>query len=155
VGISLLVFLPIAAPFTAKRATGKCLKIRVHSKIPKSALLELTAETAARYLENLKERNVAPSTHALERLTELEEPMPALPTEADRILETLDRIGSPATMAMAGPRYFGFVIGGSLPGAPGGELVGRRVGPMPRPVRGLTDRYRSGKRFRLFGYWTC
>ena len=81
------------------------------------ALLKLTAETAARYLENLKERSVAPSPEALERLTELEEPMPELPIEADRILKTLDRIGSPATMAMAGPRYFGFVIGGSLPAA--------------------------------------
>jgi glutamate/tyrosine decarboxylase-like PLP-dependent enzyme len=29
----------------------------------------------------------------------------------------LDRIGSPATMAMAGRRYVGFVIGGSLPAA--------------------------------------
>ena len=27
----------------------------------------------------------------------------------------LDRIGSPATVSMVGPRYFGFVIGGSLP----------------------------------------
>jgi glutamate/tyrosine decarboxylase-like PLP-dependent enzyme len=27
----------------------------------------------------------------------------------------LDEIGSPATMAMAGPRFFGFVIGGALP----------------------------------------
>ena len=27
----------------------------------------------------------------------------------------MDEIGSPATMAMAGPRFFGFVIGGSLP----------------------------------------
>jgi glutamate/tyrosine decarboxylase-like PLP-dependent enzyme len=29
----------------------------------------------------------------------------------------LDDYGSPATMAMAGPRFFGFVIGGSLPAA--------------------------------------
>jgi glutamate/tyrosine decarboxylase-like PLP-dependent enzyme len=33
------------------------------------------------------------------------------------VLETLDRIGSPAAMGTAGRRYFGFVIGGSLPAA--------------------------------------
>ena len=31
------------------------------------------------------------------------------------MLRELDEIGSPATMATAGPRFFGFVIGGSLP----------------------------------------
>ena len=30
-------------------------------------------------------------------------------------LRMLDEFGSPATMAMAGPRFFGFVIGGALP----------------------------------------
>jgi glutamate/tyrosine decarboxylase-like PLP-dependent enzyme len=33
------------------------------------------------------------------------------------VLEELDTIGSPATVANAGGRYFGFVIGGSLPAA--------------------------------------
>jgi hypothetical protein len=37
--------------------------------------------------------------------------------EAECVLETLDRIGSPATMGMAGRRSFGFIIGGSLPAA--------------------------------------
>ena len=31
------------------------------------------------------------------------------------MLALLDELGSPATMGMAGPRFFGFVIGGSLP----------------------------------------
>ena len=80
-------------------------------------LLNLTAETAARYLETLENRSVAPSAAALEGLTELDEPLSELPMDAGRVLEMLDRVGSPATTGMAGRRYFGFVIGGSLPAA--------------------------------------
>ena len=60
---------------------------------------------------------MAPSPEALAALTELDEPLPELPMDAECVLETLDRIGSPATTGMAGRRYFGFVIGGSLPAA--------------------------------------
>jgi hypothetical protein len=34
---------------------------------------------------------------------------------SDDVLALLDEIGSPATVASAGSRYFGFVTGGSLP----------------------------------------
>jgi len=80
-------------------------------------LLNLTAQTAARYLEDLEDRSVAPSEAALAGLTELNEPLPELPMDAECVLKTLDRIGSPATTGMAGRRFFGFVIGGSLPAA--------------------------------------
>ena len=36
---------------------------------------------------------------------------------AEQVVEELDRIGSPATMAIAGPRFFGFVNGSALPAA--------------------------------------
>ena len=80
-------------------------------------LLYQTAEIAARYLETLDERGVAPTAEALARLAELNEPLPEEPIDPGAVLDTLDRIGSPATMGMAGRRYFGFVIGGSLPAA--------------------------------------
>ena len=80
-------------------------------------LLHRTAEIAARYLETLDERGVAPTEEALARLAELNEPLPGQPEDPATVLEMLDRIGSPATVGTAGRRFFGFVIGGSLPAA--------------------------------------
>ena len=80
-------------------------------------LLRDTANRAARYLESIDERGVAPSADAVDALAEFDVPLQNEPLDPARVLEELDRIGSPATMAMAGPRFFGFVIGGSLPTA--------------------------------------
>jgi len=70
---------------------------------------------AVRYLEDVESRPVAPAASAIARLGAFEEPLPAGPGDPAGTLRLLDDIGSPATMAMAGPRFFGFVIGGSLP----------------------------------------
>lgn len=78
-------------------------------------LLEKTAQRAISYLEGLGERGVAPNADAVAKLATLDEPLPDGPTPADQVIKLLDEICSPATMAMAGPRFFGFVIGGSLP----------------------------------------
>lgn len=43
--------------------------------------------------------------------------MPTAGTDPDVVLSQLDELGSPATTAMAGARFFGFVIGGALPAA--------------------------------------
>jgi glutamate/tyrosine decarboxylase-like PLP-dependent enzyme len=81
------------------------------------ALLGDTAERATRYLEGLPQRSVAPTPEALARLRELDGPLPEAGADAASVLSLLDEIGSPATMASAGGRYFGFVIGGSVPAA--------------------------------------
>ncbi len=80
-------------------------------------LLADAAERARRYLGTLGTRSVAPSTRALDELTRLEHPLPEHGSTPGAVLEQLDRIGSPATVAQAGPRYFGFVTGGTHPAA--------------------------------------
>jgi len=80
-------------------------------------ILKNTAERASRYLESLETRSVFPTSDALNRLAALDTPMPDHPESPERTLAALDEYASPATVGMAGSRYFGFVIGGSLPAA--------------------------------------
>nr|PZN32999.1 MAG: aspartate aminotransferase family protein [Chloroflexota bacterium] len=79
------------------------------------ALLDEAAARAAAYLDGLETRAVAPDEAALAALAALDEPLPQHPLDDGAVLQLLDEIGSPATIAMAGPRFFGFVIGGALP----------------------------------------
>src|ERR1700738_3768241 len=80
-------------------------------------LLENTAERASRYLAEINNRRVAPASEDVARLDALGGPLPQGPSDPSEVLALLDDIGSPATVATAGGRYFGFVIGGSLPAA--------------------------------------
>jgi len=82
---------------------------------PTPHLLADACTRAARYLAGLDARAVAPTAEAIARLAELDVPLPPRASDPLQTLRTLDELCSPATMAMAGPRFFGFVIGGSLP----------------------------------------
>jgi glutamate/tyrosine decarboxylase-like PLP-dependent enzyme len=78
-------------------------------------LLEDAAQRAIAYLAGLDTRGVAPVPEAVANLASLNEPLAAGPSAPEAVLQQLDETCSPATMAMAGPRFFGFVIGGALP----------------------------------------
>ncbi len=79
------------------------------------ALLRDGASRAVSYLEGLDARAVAPSGAAVAALDRFREALPAAPSDPAETLALLDELGSPASVAMAGGRFFGFVIGGSLP----------------------------------------
>lgn len=78
-------------------------------------LLRNAAERAIRYLDRLDERSVAPQPEAVARLAELGGELPEAAADPAAVIELLDRVGSPATVASAGRRYFGFVVGAALP----------------------------------------
>jgi len=78
-------------------------------------LLEDAAQRAISYLENLDSRPVTPSPEAVAKLSVLDQPLPEKPNKPEEALKILDEICSPATIAISGRRFFGFVIGGSQP----------------------------------------
>ena len=78
-------------------------------------LLAQAAERASNYVKNISQRNVAPSTEAIQALKRFREPFPEEPCPPEETLRILDEYGSPATVASTGRRYFGYVVGGSLP----------------------------------------
>ncbi len=79
-------------------------------------LLAETSKRAANYLDGLENSRVFPSTEAVQCLRDfLDAPLQEGSIEARQILAQLDEYASPATVASAGGRYFGFVTGGTLP----------------------------------------
>jgi glutamate/tyrosine decarboxylase-like PLP-dependent enzyme len=80
-------------------------------------VLEFAASKAQRYVREISERRVSPSEASIAALAELHEPFPSLPTEPSDVIARLDQIGSAATVATTGGRYFGFVNGGMVPAA--------------------------------------
>src|SRR2546422_2288332 len=80
-------------------------------------LLALAADKAQRYVRNIAERRAGPSEAAVSALAELWEPFPSSPSDPGEVITRLDRIGSAATVATTGGRYFGFVNGGMVPAA--------------------------------------
>jgi glutamate/tyrosine decarboxylase-like PLP-dependent enzyme len=80
-----------------------------------ASLLRRTAERAIRYLETLPDRRVSPPQDAIDGLGILGGPLGPVPTAAEEVIDLLDRVGSRATVATSGGRFFGFVVGGTLP----------------------------------------
>ena len=80
-----------------------------------SDLFRDTVERAERYMNGLRDRHVAPKPDDIAALVRLGGALPDGPTPEADVLAMLDELATPATSTTAGPRYFGFVIGGAHP----------------------------------------
>ena len=87
-------------------------------------LLQDALDRSLAYLGGVGDRRVVPDAAAIARLAELDVEMPRTGLAAADALRLLDDIGSPATVASNGPRYFGFVTGAALPVAQAAAWLG-------------------------------
>ncbi len=82
-----------------------------------SQLLDFTAERAMEFLASLPGRKVRASAGSEELRRSLGGPLPEEGEDAVAVIRRLADGAEPGLVATAGPRYFGFVIGGCLPAA--------------------------------------
>ena len=87
-------------------------------------LLHDALDRSLTYLGGIADRRVAPDAATVAALAELDFELPRSGLPAPDVLRLLDDVGSPATVATNGPRYFGFVIGGVLPVAHAAAWLG-------------------------------
>ena len=80
-------------------------------------LLHRVADLAADHLETLGTRPVYPQAPLEELRAALEGPLPKGPTDPARVVEELAAAVEPGVVASGSGRYFGFVVGASLPAA--------------------------------------
>lgn len=80
-------------------------------------------EHADRFLAGLRERPVRAQAGLAELRAGLDGPLPDQGLDPLRVVDELVRAAEPGLVASAGPRYFGFVIGGGVPAALAAEWL--------------------------------
>ena len=86
-------------------------------------LIRLAAAEASTFRAALPSRPVAADGDADKVRAGFAGPLPRRPTPPEQVLEQLVAAADPGLMATAGPRFFGFVIGGSLPAATAADVL--------------------------------
>ena len=86
-------------------------------------VLGVADRRARRYLSELPDRPVREAASVDELRRRLDRELPDTGEDPVAVVEELADAAEPGLIATAGPRYFGFVIGGALPAALGADLL--------------------------------
>jgi glutamate/tyrosine decarboxylase-like PLP-dependent enzyme len=86
-------------------------------------LLTRVHSIASAFLDRIDERPVNARASFSDLVTALRGPIPETPQDPVAVIEQLATAVEPGLMATPGPRYFGFVTGGSVPAAVGAEWL--------------------------------
>ncbi len=86
-------------------------------------LLQRAVEHAVAYRSSLPERPVRPELDVDALAAAFGGPLQAEPLPPGEVLEQLAAAAEPGLVATAGPRFFGFVIGGALPAATAADVL--------------------------------
>jgi glutamate/tyrosine decarboxylase-like PLP-dependent enzyme len=81
----------------------------------RSRVLERAARHAEQYLKAIRERHAGAMLSGEELRQRLRRPLSDNGEDCERVIDDLANAGLQGTTASQGPRYFGFVTGGSLP----------------------------------------
>ena len=86
-------------------------------------VLEVADERARRYLAEVPDRPVREKAGLEELRKALDRKLPDEGEDPAKVVEELAEAAEPGLIALGNPRYFGFVIGGTLPAALGAEWL--------------------------------
>ncbi len=90
---------------------------------PFAPLFDLAVSSAARFRAGLPERPVGPPVDLAALRAAFGGPLSATGMPPDQVITSLVDAAEPGLVATAGPRFFGFVIGGSLPSAAAADIL--------------------------------
>jgi hypothetical protein len=90
---------------------------------PGPGVVHAAARAALEYLASLPARRVSPDPDALAAMVGFDIELPDAPRNPVDVVEQLHRLGSAATTASAGGRFFGLVVGATLPAALGARML--------------------------------
>ena len=116
------------------------------------SLLIAADQRALAYLDGSATRRVFPDAAAIAALEGFEQGFPGHGLAPGSVLQQLDELGSPATVASNGGRYFGFVIGATLPAAAAAE---RLVLAWDQCASSFDNSPVADRLEKLAGRWVC